>query len=301
MDQVKLVEDLRSRPLIGKCIDLIPYDEAWCEEVVRLRNLPEVRRSMNLVEPPSVTAQRAWGAEYVGRRNDVFWMILNKAGQLCGCNRIYDIQSDVLEKGSQIVDPRFARTCPVALEADFIAINLAFELFGVKRVIYRTRSDNIMVQSMNTRYGFTQTTVEVVAGVAFNVYELRQEHFNNDPLQKVINHWGRRYNILTLLQSGLSRCSVAIFLRTLIRLGSRHPRSRRSCGASWSTRWPWRLASFMPGVHKTIGSTGENTTQSDNDINGDWGYAKKTNMLNKLCAPIVGLQAAAGAYKIIAH
>ena len=51
------VRSYRSTVIIGDCIDMIPYSSEHDPDVVRLRNLEEVRYFMNLPDASSVSTQ----------------------------------------------------------------------------------------------------------------------------------------------------------------------------------------------------------------------------------------------------
>ena len=194
----QLTRHFRRTPVFGSCVDLVPYAAEDAAAIVRLRNLPEVRYFMNQDGESTVATQDAWHHDYLERSGDLFWVVRNKAGATVGCNRLYNISTDSAEKGSQIVDPEYGRSSPIALEADMLAMKLAFNEFGVRTVIYRTREDNVKVQAMNARFGFREAGEEDLRGVRYFIYRLEREDFHPEAFDGIIAHWsgrsGRRHD-----------------------------------------------------------------------------------------------------------
>ena len=121
------------------------------------------------------------------------WIIYDKSGRICGTNRLYNINPESAEKGSQIVEPEVARIVPAALESEVIAIATAFNTFAVEKVIAEIREDNTQVKSMNERFGFVPESEREIRGVRFMKYVLTREAWNPAPLQAILDHWARRY------------------------------------------------------------------------------------------------------------
>lgn len=188
-----LVAHYRATPIVGACVTLLPYGPAHAEAVVRLRNLPEVRYFLNQGAPSTMATQAAWAQGYRSRQDDLFWVLVDRAGAVVGCNRLYDIGREHAEKGSQIVDPLHARIGPFALEADLLAIRLAFEVFGVSAVLARVRQDNDKVLSMNRRMGFAPVATELRNEVPFTVLRLDRAAFQPAPLDRLVEYWSQRH------------------------------------------------------------------------------------------------------------
>ena len=190
------VAALRHTRIEGLCVDLVPYTAEHAGEVARLRNFPDVRHFLNQAFESTVESQNAWHAGYLQRSGDLFWMIEDKAGRVLGCNRLYDIGQDCVEKGSLIVDPNLARGGPFALEADLLALSCAFGRLSLSSVITRTMPDNLKMQSMNARLGFLPLVDE--AGQAARdgrdqqIFELRPERFKPAAFAKLIQYWSKR-------------------------------------------------------------------------------------------------------------
>lgn len=182
----------RNAAIIGDCIDMVPYDATHDPEVVRLRNLPEVRYFLNLAEPANIEGQSKWRVGYEDRNDDIMWLLRNKSGEICGINRLYDISKTSAEKGSQIVDPQFARLLPVALESEIRIIDIAFDVYGVREVIATIREDNEKVISMNQRFGFHLDGEVQIRGVNYLRYVLSRKDWSPDSFKKVIAHWSNR-------------------------------------------------------------------------------------------------------------
>jgi RimJ/RimL family protein N-acetyltransferase len=195
-DIATTVAALRATRIEGLCVNLVPYAAEHAAKVVRLRNFPDVRHFLNQSSVSTIESQAAWHASYLQRRDDIFWMIEDKVGRTLGCNRLYDISAQRLEKGSLIVDPDLARGGPFALEADLLALECAFRRLAVASVITRTMPDNLKMQSMNARLGFVPQLVatgqEARDERGLHLFELRPERFKPAAFAKLIQYWSKR-------------------------------------------------------------------------------------------------------------
>ncbi len=187
------VQALRQDVIVGDCIDMLPYRPEHDAEVVRLRNLPNVRYFLHLADEATVEGQAAWRSGYEARTDDVMWLIRDKSGRICGTNRLYDINGRTAEKGSQIVEPEIARVVPAALESEVRIIETAFNTFGVDHVVAMIREDNTQVHSMNERFGFVRDSEAEIRGVRYLRFLLPRERWNPAPLQAILKHWAKRY------------------------------------------------------------------------------------------------------------
>lgn len=192
MDHAVVVAHLRSQVYFGGCIDLVPYTSNYAADIVRLRNLPEVRYFLNQKEESTLESQLAWSKGYGLRSNDVFWVVRSKSGDIIGCNRLYNISNNQLEKGSLIVDPNYARTQPIALETDLFLMKIAFSRFYIDKIVTTVRSENLKTRSMNQRFGFTEVGPEKIRGVTYIQCQLLREVFEPAPFETILNYWSKR-------------------------------------------------------------------------------------------------------------
>ena len=182
----------RQKAIIGKIIDMIPYDPSYSEEVVRLRNTDRVRYFLNQDYESTLETQHKWYDDYLLRDNDILWMVKNKQGQMIGTNRIYEVDLLQAEKGSLIIDESMALGAPYALESDLIAIRFALDCLDVNKIITKVRLDNEKMKSINTRFGFTQSSIEKIRDIDYFVFELLSNLFNPKPFEDIINYWSNR-------------------------------------------------------------------------------------------------------------
>lgn len=195
-DQVipDMVHCHRSQTIFGDCIDMVPYNATHDAEVVRLRNITEVRYFLHLAKPANLDGQSLWRVGYEDRHDDIMWLLRDKSGCFCGTNRLYNINNKSAEKGSQIVDPNFARVLPAALESEVRIIDMAFKVFGVQEVIATIRQDNERVKSMNVRLGFIRDRELNIRGVEYWRYVLPRRSWNPNPFKAILAQWSRRFS-----------------------------------------------------------------------------------------------------------
>lgn len=187
-----VVAQLRSKVIIGSCIDFIPYSSEYASDIVRLRNLPDVQYFLNQSEKSTLEAQLAWSESYSQKKNDIFWILKNKSGRVVGCNRLYDINKLSAEKGSLIVDPEYARSMPIALEADVRVIKIAFSELNLYELVTAVRLENSKMLSINSRFGFSEIDKESIRGVAYSRSQLLRDSFDPLKFETIINHWSKR-------------------------------------------------------------------------------------------------------------
>jgi len=182
----------RQKAIIGKIIDMIPYDPSYAEEVVRLRNTDRVRYFLNQDYESTLETQHKWYDDYLLRDNDILWVVKNKQGQMIGTNRIYDVDQNKAEKGSQIINEEFSLGAPFALESEIILVNFLFKKIGIKKIIAKIRDDNEKTKSMNVKMGFFETNYEIIRGVRYIIYELDNKDYNLSYFEDIINYWSNR-------------------------------------------------------------------------------------------------------------
>lgn len=187
----EIVAHYRKTPIRGKCVDLVPFLPEHAPAIVELRNSPEARYFLNQGHESTIESQMAWYEGYSKRKNDIFWVIQDKTGNVVGCNRLYDISEKSAEKGSQIVDQRFTRLAPIAIEADLAVIKLAFDM-NVESVLARIRHDNPKVHSMNEKMGFRRVSEDPVNGVLYYIFKLEKDSFRPEKLDQLIDYWSQR-------------------------------------------------------------------------------------------------------------
>ena len=188
----KIVAEYRQKDLQGKIVDLSPVTENDLTDIIRMRNDPKMMYYLNQPMQITLDSQKAWYEKYKERADDLYWTIKNKDGQVIGTNRLYNVTTDRCEQGSLMVDTRYSRTAPFAVEGILLSLDFAFDVLNVKTIVNEDRHDNKNMNSLTKRFGFQFLRKIDIRGVSFNYYELQRDNYKRDEIEEVLNLWLER-------------------------------------------------------------------------------------------------------------
>lgn len=181
------VLNLRNNPIIGQCIDLVPINEDFLPEIVRLRNQEKSKYYLNQQMDLSLEMQRLWYENYLKRDNDIYWCAVTKDCRVVGTYRLYDITEDMCEGGSFIIDESCTMGMPFALETYILSLETAFEVLDLVTVINTDRKDNKNMNSMSKKLGFVFEKEVEINGVVFNRYILKRKNSKIEKYKNLLN------------------------------------------------------------------------------------------------------------------
>ena len=180
----------------GKTISLHPYCTAHIHDVVRLRNQENSMYFLNQGINSTVEYQLTWGEDYFARNNDIYWCVSDKSENIIGTIRLYDIEKDgsCCEIGSFIIDEKYAMVGAYALEVKLLALDFAFDVLKIQRVINKNRSDNKNMNSISKRLGCVFVEDFDLRGVPYKLYELSKDSYSHkrESLLKILDMWVSR-------------------------------------------------------------------------------------------------------------
>ena len=188
----KIVAEYRQKDLQGKIVDLSPVTENDLTDIIRMRNDPKMMYYLNQPMQITLDSQKAWYEKYKERADDLYWTIKNKDGQVIGTNRLYNVTTDRCEQGSLMIDTRYSRTAPFAVEGILLSLDFAFDVLNVKTIVNEDRHDNKNMNSLTKRFGFQFLRKIDIRGVSFNYYELQRDNYKRDEIEEVLNLWLER-------------------------------------------------------------------------------------------------------------
>jgi RimJ/RimL family protein N-acetyltransferase len=190
----RVVQQLRSAPRAGQVVDLIPYAALHHRRLVALRNESRASYYLHQPAPLTIAAQSVWYNAYLARHDDVQWVIARKDGVVVGGTALYGIAADRsrAEKGRLVVDPSHAMEAPYALEAELLLLDVAFNALGIAQVETCVRHNNLPMQSINARLGFTPVGQHQVRGVDYYDYSLTATQYAPTKLYATLDAWSRR-------------------------------------------------------------------------------------------------------------
>ena len=173
----------------GKIVDLSPVTENDLTDIIRMRNDPKMMYYLNQPMQITLDSQKAWYEKYKERADDLYWTIKNKDGQVIGTNRLYNVTTDRCEQGSLMIDTRYSRTAPFAVEGILLSLDFAFDVLNVKTIVNEDRHDNKNMNSLTKRFGFQFLRKIDIRGVSFNYYELRKDTYKRNAITEVLDLW----------------------------------------------------------------------------------------------------------------
>lgn len=186
---------LRSVPIRGSLIDLLPYAPQHFGDIIRLRNQERARYALHQEKVLTLDDQRNWYEAYVHRSNDLTFVVATKDGTVIGTNALYDIDTSAgtAELGRLVIDEERGMEAPYVLEAELRLLDLAFDTLGLTKIVCTVRHDNHKTLSMNLRFGASVTGQIDIRGVPFDYLELpRDKQHEYRKLYAIIRHWERR-------------------------------------------------------------------------------------------------------------
>lgn len=192
---MSIVSEYRGKTIYGDFIDLVPFNESHFSDVVRIRNQPKSKYFLNQDFDLTVEMQSEWYKDYLKRDNDIYWVIFDKSGTPIGTERLYDITSNSCEEGSTIIDEAYAMKGPYSVEAILLAMDFGFKLLNVKSIINTDRVDNKNMNSISQKVGFQLLKQIEIRGATYNYYELTEENYQRDKLEKILSFWKRTRKI----------------------------------------------------------------------------------------------------------
>lgn len=188
----KYLMTYREKDLEGKIVNLSPVKYENLSSIVRMRNDPKMMYYFNQPMELTLENQKEWYKKYLKRCDDLYWTIKDKNGLVIGTNRLYDITDDKCVQGSLMVDTKYSRTAPFAIEGMLLSLNFAFDILKVKTIINEDRNDNKNMNSLSKRFGFQFLRETEIRGVSYNYYELQKEKYNRSSIEEVLRMWLER-------------------------------------------------------------------------------------------------------------
>jgi RimJ/RimL family protein N-acetyltransferase len=188
------VAALRTTPLRGHVVDLLPYSGEHHDTVIGMRNTDRASYYLHQPAPLVRDGQARWFAQYLTKTDDLQWVIARKDGVIVGATALYDIAADRSrgEKGRLVVDDERAREAPYILEAELLLLDVAFNTLQLASVTTCVRDDNAVMQSINARFGFVRNGQHDIRGVEYFDYVLTPDRYTSDALRQTAMAWARR-------------------------------------------------------------------------------------------------------------
>ena len=189
MDWKALVKEYKNKVITGKCIDLVPLKPEHFADVVRIRNQERSKYFLNQNIDLTVDMQAKWYEDYLKRDDDIYWALIGKNGVHVGMNRLYDIDGNLGNQGSFIVDENYSLGLPFALEAVVLTLDFAFNTLGLNQIINEDKCDNKMMNSMSKKIGFKFQKETEIRGQKYNYYLLNKDESKLEKYRYILDEF----------------------------------------------------------------------------------------------------------------
>lgn len=187
-----VITEYRNRIIEGEIVDLSPITEKELLDIVRLRNTPKMMYFLHQDYALTLEMQKSWYDKYLERKDDIYWVIKDKQGNVIGTNRLYDIKEDKCVQGSLMIDEKYSMGAPFTAEGMMLSIDFAFDNIGVKTIVNEDRHDNKNMNSISKHFGFEFLHESDIRGVKYMYYELYKENYKREQIEEIINLWLNR-------------------------------------------------------------------------------------------------------------
>ncbi|MDE6433393.1 MAG: GNAT family N-acetyltransferase [Lachnospiraceae bacterium] len=192
MNLEEIVFSYKQNVIEGSFCNLIPIREIDLNDIVMLRNQERNKYFLHQESDITLEQQRIWYQKYCIRKDDIYWGIHNKKGNLVGTIRLYDISDGSCEEGSCIIDENYAKEAPYAIEAKYLTIQFAFEILHLNRMVNENKKDNRVMNSFSKQLGFEKIKTVTIRDAEFNYYVLTPEQFQKEKVQQILEYWSNR-------------------------------------------------------------------------------------------------------------
>ena len=135
---------LRSNIFHGRTIDIHPYGMEYVDDIIRIRNQPEVKYF--LLQDHDITREQqiAWIKKYEGRDDEAGLIIKNKRGEVIGINFFidYDPATNSMDYARGTFDLARIMGMPYALDTFTVLMDLYFDTLKFDLLRTAVKMDN---------------------------------------------------------------------------------------------------------------------------------------------------------------
>jgi len=166
---------LRSNVFHGRTIDVYPYSMEYLDDIIRIRNQPEVKYF--LLQDYDVTreSQAEWIKKYEATDDEAGLIIKNKRGEVIGINFFldYDAGSNSMDYGRGTFDLAKIMGMPYALDTFSVIIDLYFDTLKFDLLRTSVKMDNTRLLKFYKKMNWSFVKTTVIKGHEYQYLELR--------------------------------------------------------------------------------------------------------------------------------
>jgi RimJ/RimL family protein N-acetyltransferase len=186
MDFKEKIAYLRSTVFVGKIVDFHPYGMEYLEDIIRIRNQPEVKYFLAQSHDITAAQQMEWIKSYEKKDDEFGFIVKNKRNEVVGINFCfnYDPQTNSMEMGRGTFD--LARLMGMAYTLDTITMttDLFFDFLQMDLLTSVIKSDNIRLLRFFRKMNWTNTGNCIIRDTKYEKLELR----NGQSMHKSYTH-----------------------------------------------------------------------------------------------------------------
>ena len=157
------IAHLRSNVFHGRTVDFYPYGMEYLDDIIRIRNQPEVKYFLLQQDDVTRESQTEWIKKYEAKDDEVGFIIKNKRSEVVGISFFldYDPDTDSMDFGRGTFDLAKTMGMPYALDGFSLNMDLFFDTMKFSLLRTSVKMDNVRLlkfyKKMN--WSFVKTTL----------------------------------------------------------------------------------------------------------------------------------------------
>jgi len=181
---------LRSNIFNGRTIDIHPYGMEYLDDIIRIRNQPEVKYFLLQDHDITPEEQRAWIQKYEQRDDEAGLIIKNKRGEVIGINFFldYDPVTNSMDYGRGTFDLARIMGMPYALDTFSLVIDLYFDTLKFDLLRTSVKMDNQRLLKFYKKMNWSFVNTIVIKGYEYQYLELRPGQSMHKVYAHLIEH-----------------------------------------------------------------------------------------------------------------
>ena len=181
---------LRSNIFYGRTVDLYPYGMEYLDDILRIRNQPEVKYFLNQDHDITRDEQMEWIKKYEARDDEAGQIIKNKRGEVVGMSFFldYDPATNSMDFGRGTFDLAKIMGMPYALDAFSLQLDLFFDTLHMDLLRTSVKMDNVRLLKFYKKMNWSFVSVTTIRGQDYQYMEMRPGQSKHKAYTHLIDH-----------------------------------------------------------------------------------------------------------------
>jgi len=181
---------LRSNVFHGRTIDIHPYGMEYVDDIIRIRNQPEVKYFLLQDHDITLEQQTAWIKKYEERDDEAGLIIKNKRGEVIGINFFidYDPATNSMDYARGTFDLARIMGMPYALDTFSMLMDLYFDTLKFDLLRTAVKMDNIRLLKFYKKMNWSFVRPITLRGHEYQYLELRPGQSMHKVYAHLIEH-----------------------------------------------------------------------------------------------------------------